>query len=76
MSAHCGACQRFRCCPAPTPVYADLGHQYFGGAPTDARNGVEQRHRLLKTAHPLRDLRTHLRDKLVQAVDVRWLWTP
>jgi len=34
------------------------------------RNGIEQRHRLLKRAHPLRDLRTDPRDKHIQEVDV------
>jgi hypothetical protein len=54
-------------------VHADLGHEHFGGAPTDARNGVEQRHGLLKRAHALRDLGVHQRDEVVQEVDVRQL---
>ena len=53
-----------------TPLWSD---KHFGGASAPPANGIQQHHRLLNRAHPLRDLRTHPLNDLVKEIAVRQL---
>ncbi len=54
-------------------VDADLGDEDLSDTPPHARDGIEQRHRLLKRAHTLPDLRTHPLKESIPEVDVHEL---
>jgi hypothetical protein len=56
-------------------VGADLGAEYFGGAPGDTRDGLHERHGLLLRCQPRFELSVQRRNVGIQVVEVGELFT-